>query len=90
MLLGAPDQATTPSSAPARAATKAPATRRESQRAVMRRLHTTFGNDPERLVREYAAAERRGEARQKRNENDVTPQDYARALLADAAKKGWL
>jgi hypothetical protein len=56
----------------------------------MRDLFTKWGDDTERLVAEYAAAERRGEVRRKRNTHDVSPEDYARALLADAQNKGWL
>lgn len=63
---------------------------RESQRDVMSRIFIASGRDPERAVREYAAAERRGEVRRKSNKNSVSAEDYARALLADGEKKGWL
>lgn len=63
---------------------------RESQRDVMIRIFVASGRDPERAVREYAAAERRGDVRRKSNKNGVSAEDYARALLADGQKKGWL
>lgn len=60
------------------------------QRDVMRRLYAIHGPDEERVIREYAAAERRGEARRSSNTHDLTPEEYARALLLDGQKKGWL
>jgi hypothetical protein len=61
-----------------------------SQRAVMRALYKRWGNQPERLIREYAQAESRGEVIRKNNKSDLTPDEYARALLKDAERKGWL
>lgn len=66
------------------------AARPGTQRDVMRRLYDLHGADEDLLIREYAAAERRGEVSRKRNANGVTPEDYARALLNDARIKGWL
>ena len=46
--------------------------------------------DLELIVQEYAAAERRGEVERKQNASGLTSEGYARALYADAIKKGWL
>lgn len=93
-MIGAPESLVAPL-APARAErlpTAGIASRRaaESQRDVMRRLYLEVGRDPERAVRAYAAAERAGKVRRKSNKHGTSAEDYARALLADAEKKGWL
>lgn len=64
--------------------------RKPSQRDFMRELVERFGADEERVVREYAEAERRGEVGRKRNSHGYTPEQYARALWNDAVKKGWI
>lgn len=64
--------------------------RRPTQRGVMRAIWERCAPDEERAVREYAAAERRGEAPRKRNKSGHDPEQYARALLADGRNKGWL
>jgi HEPN superfamily Swt1-like protein len=56
----------------------------------MRELYDRFAPDDERIVREYAAAEKRGEVVRKRNTYGLSPDDYARRLLADGIRKGWL
>jgi hypothetical protein len=56
----------------------------------MRRLVSRFGHDEERVVREYAAAEARGEVERKNSSHRLTAQQYARALWNDAVKKGWI
>jgi hypothetical protein len=56
----------------------------------MRRIYAQYGRDEERVIREYAAAERRGEVARKSNAYDVLPEEYARRLLADGLAKGWL
>lgn len=61
-----------------------------SQRDFMRELVKRFGVDKERIVREYAEAERRGEVERKSNSHGYTPEHYARALWNDAVKKGWI
>ncbi len=63
---------------------------RKSQRDVMREIYNAHGPDMERVVREYAAAERRGEVARARNEKAITAEAYARALLSDGERKGWL
>lgn len=56
----------------------------------MRELVRRFGHDEERVVREYAAAEARGEVERKSNSYRLTAEQYARALWNDAVKKGWI
>jgi hypothetical protein len=56
----------------------------------MRELVLRYGADTERVIREYAAGEARGEVRRDSNRNGITGDSYARALYADGAKKGWL
>ncbi len=88
-VIGAPATSVTPAprSMPARPRT---VMRRESQRDVMARIYLAVGRDPERAVREYAAAERRGEVGRKSDKHGLDAETYARALLKDGQKKGWL
>lgn len=64
--------------------------RKLSQRDYMRELVRRFGHDEERVVREYAGAEERGEVERKSNSHHITAEQYARALWNDAVKKGWI
>ena len=64
--------------------------RRPSQRDVMREIWGRCAPDEERAIREYAAAEQRGDAPREQNTYGRTAEQYARALLADGLKKGWL
>lgn len=61
-----------------------------SQRDVMRRIYVECRADEARAAREYAAAELRGEVRRARNRYGMSAEEYARRLLADGLKKGWL
>jgi len=61
-----------------------------SQRDVLRRLVERFGMNEERVVKEYAAAERRGEVRRDSNKYNLSAEDYARALWRDGVRKGWI
>jgi hypothetical protein len=63
---------------------------RSRQRDLMRSLWARFAPDAERVIREYAEAERRGEVTRASNTYGITPEDYARRLLADGSAKGWL
>jgi hypothetical protein len=54
----------------------------------MRELVRRFGEDQDRVVREYAAMEDRGEVPRHRNQRGLSSADYARRLWADAMKKG--
>jgi len=56
----------------------------------MRELVSRFGMDEDRVVREYADAERRGEVLRKSNDYHTSPEFYARALWNDGMRKGWL
>lgn len=56
----------------------------------LRELFAKYGDREAILIREYAAAERRGEVTRKSNVNNVSPEDYAAALVADARRKGWV
>lgn len=64
--------------------------RKISQRDYMRELVRRFGPNEDRVVREYAAAEERGEVERKSNSHTITAEQYARALWNDAVKKGWI
>lgn len=56
----------------------------------MREMVKRYGANEERVVREYAEAEKRGEVQRKSNAFDITPEQYARALWRDAVRKGWI
>ncbi len=60
------------------------------QRDKLRELFKRFGDNEAALIREYAAAERRGEVTRVSNDYDVDEEEYARRLLNDARKKGWV
>ena len=60
------------------------------QRDKLRELFARYGDDGPVLIREYAAAERRGEVERSRNKNGLSPEAYAFWLLADARRKGWI
>lgn len=60
------------------------------QRDVMRRIWERCRPDEELAVREYAAAEQRGEVQRSSNSHDWSAEKYARALLNDGLRKGWL
>ena len=62
----------------------------KSQRDLMREVVQRFGNDTERIISEYASAEKRGEVERERNAYGISPADYARRLWTDAVNKGWL
>ena len=66
------------------------AARLGTQRAVMRRIHGIYCPDHERVVRQYATAEEGGGVGRASNTYDLTSEEYARRLLADGLKKGWL
>lgn len=60
------------------------------QRAAMREIFTRVAGDEDRAVQEYVAAEREGRVRRKGNKSGLTAEQYARALIADGYRKGWL
>lgn len=61
-----------------------------SQREMMRRIYAQCWSDEARVIREYAAAEERGEVLRQSNAYDMDAEEYARRLLQDGKKKGWL
>lgn len=61
-----------------------------SQRDMLRRLAERFGRNEERLIQEYAAAEKRREVHRSSNEYGISAEEYAARLVADARKKGWI
>lgn len=60
-----------------------------SQRDKMRELIKNFGNNDPAIIREYATAEERGEVERERNQNNTSPEEYAKRLLYDGRKKDW-
>src|SRR5262245_51310033 len=61
-----------------------------AQRTMMQELRRRNRPDELRTVNEYAAAERRGEVFRERNVHGVDAEQYARRLLEDGRRKGWL
>jgi hypothetical protein len=62
------------------------------QRVMMRLIWRSHGNPPdfERVIREYAAREEAGEVARDSNRFNVPTLEYARRLLDDGLRKGWL
>ena len=60
-----------------------------TQRDFMRSLIAKHRHDADRVCKEYALAEERGEVRRKSNKNNTTADEYARALYADGDRRGW-
>jgi len=61
-----------------------------SQRDKMRELFQECRGDEERTVLAYAAAERAGEVSRRSNDYALNAEEYARRLLADGVRKGWV
>lgn len=62
----------------------------KSQRDVMRHIFDRHWPVRDKVIAEYAAAERRGEVVRSRNRYNLSPEQYAHRLLEDGLKKGWL
>ncbi len=60
------------------------------QRAIMREIYAQYRNNEPRIISEYAAAERAGRVHRKGQKSGHSPEDYAKALLADGLRKRWL
>ncbi|HYX40174.1 MAG TPA: hypothetical protein VE821_00685 [Pyrinomonadaceae bacterium] len=60
------------------------------QREKMKELARRFGANKERVIREYAEAEKRGEVKRESNTHNWTAEQYARALWRDAMRRDWL
>lgn len=56
----------------------------------MQRLWRSHAPDEQRVVSEYAAHEEAGEVARSSNRVDIPPLEYARRLLNDGLRKGWL
>jgi len=61
-----------------------------SQRDKMRELYKQNAGDEQRTIAAYAAAERRGEVSRRSNDYGLNAEEYARRLLADGVRKGWI
>jgi hypothetical protein len=61
-----------------------------AQRTMMQDLWRRNRPDELRTIHEYAAAERRGEVFRERNVHGVDAEEYARRLIEDGRRKGWL
>jgi len=61
-----------------------------AQRTMMQDLWRQNRPDEVRTIHAYAAAERRGEVFRERNVHGVDAEEYARRLLEDGRRKGWL
>jgi hypothetical protein len=61
-----------------------------SQREFMLRLIKLLGQNEGLVVRAYADAESRGAVRRKSNKNNMSAEEYAKALWKDGEKEGWL
>jgi hypothetical protein len=60
------------------------------QRDKMLSLISQLGSHEDAVCERYAQAEQDGEVERKRNENDLSPEQYARALWQDGIRKGWI
>lgn len=56
---------------------------------MMRDLVARFGRNEDVVCRAYAAAESRGDVPRQSNKYGLTPEQYARALWRDGARRGW-
>ena len=61
-----------------------------TQREWMLRLFREHRGDREGTIQAYAEAERRGRVSRNSNTSRLSAEAYARALLADGLRKGWL
>ena len=61
-----------------------------SQRDVMRELFRKHHGDEEAVIEAYADAEMQGKVMRASNDSGTSPEEYARRLLEDARKKGWI
>jgi hypothetical protein len=61
-----------------------------SQRDVMREVWRKYRPDEDAAVRAYARREDSGEVPRASNRYDLSAEQYARALLSDGLRKGWL
>ena len=97
----APTSIATPPRAPERRAIRAPSgdvapqpptqtSGQVTQRGVMRQVWARLGPDEARVIAVYAAEERAGRAPRESNTHGKSPEEYARLLLYNGLKIGWL
>jgi len=67
-----------------------PPLRWSGQRALMREIFSKARRQEVEAIREYAAAERAGKVQRKGNKSGLSAEEYAKALIRDGLKKGWL
>jgi hypothetical protein len=60
------------------------------QRDKMRTLVLKYGLNDDVVCEKYAQAERQGEVERESNENNLSAEEYARALWRDGIRIGWL
>ena len=60
------------------------------QRGKMRELFARYKGDVEATVSAYAKAEEKGEVERKSNSHKWGSLTYAKALMRDGMRKGWL
>ena len=60
------------------------------QREIMCQIYSRWKHNIPKVIREYAKAEREGRVSRKSNTIGMSAEAYARALLRDGEKKGWL
>lgn len=60
------------------------------QHELMRRLHRQFNGNADEIIAAYAEAERQGQVARQSNLHNLEPDVYAKALLADGLRRGWL
>ena len=90
-----PDLTTIPAYAPRRLTTvsfgnSATTGRLRTQREVLRDLFILHRGNRELTISDYAAAERNGESPRESNTYSLTPVQYAKVLLRDGLRRGWL
>jgi hypothetical protein len=56
----------------------------------MLKLVNRYGMNQERVVREYASSEEKGDVERKSNTHRWTAEQYARALWRDGVRRGWI
>jgi len=63
-------------------------TNRMQQREMMRKLVARVGRNEDRVCREYALAEQRGDVERQRNEHRLSADEYARSGGTESGKDG--
>jgi hypothetical protein len=56
----------------------------------MRALYRRLGGDHDRVIADYAAAERSGDVTRASDVRNLEPEDYAHRLYRDGVTRGWL